>query len=258
MRWEPILVYGHWLTTSQEENVNSWLPLREAYLKELMSHEGRGYDPPERCPDCSVSPAIYQCKGCFGRELVCKDCIVKRHKLLPFHRIQVKCISLNVELESTDNNFSDCQQWNGSFFESVSLKSVGLVIQLNHRGQRTCSNPEANTGGAFTIIDLDAIHSISLNFCACGYGSQSRYIQLLRAGLFPVTSEHPRAAITFRTLELFELLSYESKVSAYEYHRTLLRLTDNTGMKTPSVRYINYVNMLTFPLLLSLGSLCLI
>lgn len=110
-------------------------------------------------------------------------------------------------------------------------------MQLNHWGRHTCSNPEANAGEAFTVIDLDAIHSISINFCACGHGTQSRYVQLLRAGLFPVTSEHPRAAITFRTLEVFELLSYESKVSAYEYYRTLSRLTDNTGMKTSPVRH---------------------
>lgn len=110
-------------------------------------------------------------------------------------------------------------------------------MQLNHRGKHAmCPNPEGNTGEAFTVIDLDAIHHISVNFCACGYGAQSRYVQLLRAGLFPVTSEHPRAAITFRTLEHFELLSYESKVSAYEYYRTLSRLTDNTGMQTPPVR----------------------
>jgi hypothetical protein len=108
-------------------------------------------------------------------------------------------------------------------------------MQLNHRGRHACPNPEANAGEAFTVIDLDTIHSISVNFCACGRGSQSRYVQLLRARLFPVTSEHPRAAITFRTLELFELLSYESKVSAYEYYKTISRLTDNTGMKTPPV-----------------------
>lgn len=117
-------------------------------------------------------------------------------------------------------------------------------MQLNHRGRHTCFNPEANAGEAFTVIDLDAIHSISLNFCACGYGTQSRYVQLLRAGLFPVSSEHPRAAITFRTLELFELLSYESKLSAYEYYRTLSRLTDNTGMRTPPVSHMNHIPIL--------------
>ncbi len=69
-------------------------------------------------------------------------------------------------------------------------------------------------------------------------------MQLLRAGLFPVTSEHPQAATTFRTLELFELLSYKSKVSAYEYYQMLSRLTDNTGMKTPPVRHMNHVPIL--------------
>ncbi|KAM6493722.1 hypothetical protein JOM56_010083 [Amanita muscaria] len=201
------------------QNSVSWLPLRETYLEELVNHEGRGYNPPEWCQNCSDSAAIYRCQSCFRRELVCKECIVEGHKHLLFHRIQ---------------------QWNGSFFVSVSLRSLGLIIQLNHRGQHLCSNPEANTGDVFTVIDLDGIHSVSVNFCACGYRTQSRYVQLLRTGLFPVTSEHPQAAITFRTLELFELLSYESKVSAFEYYRTLSRLTDNTGMKAPPDRYASF------------------
>ena len=126
------------------------------------------------------------------------------------------------------------QQWNGKYFIPTSLKALGLSIQLNHRGQSRCPNPE--TCALFTIIDVDAIHGIRVDFCACGHGAQSRHVQLLRAGLFPVTSEDPKMAITFRTLELFEILSYESKVSIFEYHCTLMRLTDNTGMNKPPVR----------------------
>ncbi|KAF8337834.1 hypothetical protein F5887DRAFT_890334 [Amanita rubescens] len=188
---------------------------REAYLEEMINHEGRGYNPPDQCPDCCNGLAIYQCRqDCFGQDLLCQACIVHRHALLPFHRVR---------------------QWNGKHFIPTSLKALGLSIQLNHRGQSRCLNPE--TCALFTVIDVDAIHSVRVNFCACGHGAQSCHVQLLRAGLFPVTSEDPKTAITFRTLELFEILSYESKVSIFEYHHTLMRLTDNTGMNKPPDRY---------------------
>ena len=106
---------------------------------------------------------------------------------------------------------------------------------MNHRGRSGCPNPQICDH--FTIIDVNAIHSVQLKFCACGQGTQSHYVQLLRAGLFPVTNEDPKTAITFQTLKLYEILSYESKVSVFEYHRTLTRLTDNTGISTPPVRF---------------------
>jgi CxC2 like cysteine cluster associated with KDZ transposases len=39
----------------------------------------------------------------------------------------------------------------------------------------------------------------------------------------------------FHTLETFELLSYVSKVSPFEYYQVLSRLTDNTGFNVPNV-----------------------
>lgn len=107
-------------------------------------------------------------------------------------------------------------------------------MQLNHCGQSRCSNPEISQ---FTVVDVNAIHTIQVKFCACGQGTQSRYIQLLRAGLFPVTSEDPKTAITFQTLKLYEILSYESKVLVFEFHRTLTRLTDNTGLSALPVSF---------------------
>lgn len=116
------------------------------------------------------------------------------------------------------------------------LKALGLSVQLNHRGWSCCPNPEICT--QFTVINVDAIHSIQVNFCVCGQGTQSRHIQLLCVGLFPITSEDPKTAVTFWTLELFEILSYESKVSIFEYHHMLTHLTDNMGISRPPVTLI--------------------
>lgn len=128
------------------------------------------------------------------------------------------------------DHLTEEQQWNGWHFVSTSLNTLGLSLHLNHWGCLQCPNPE--TCANFTIIDIDAVHSIQVNFCACGHGAQSCHIQLLRAGLFPATSKDPKMAITFCTLEL-----YESKVSIYEYHCTVMCLMDNTRMNTLPVRF---------------------
>jgi hypothetical protein len=79
------------------------------------------------------------------------------------------------------------------------------------------------------------IHTVNLDFCACGASLQSKTVQLLRSRLFPATVDNPRTAVTFRAMELFELLSYVSKVSAFEFYQSLSRLTDNTGINVPKV-----------------------
>jgi hypothetical protein len=47
---------------------------------------------------------------------------------------------------------------------------------------------------------------------------------------------NPKTAATFRVLEFFELLQYESKLSTYEFYQTISRLTDNTGLCELKVR----------------------
>ncbi|KAK0430925.1 hypothetical protein EV421DRAFT_1721040, partial [Armillaria borealis] len=48
---------------------------------------------------------------------------------------------------------------------------------------------------------------------------------------FPATVEIPRTAVTFAALQQFQMLSFMSKISAYEYYHTLARLSDNTGVQ---------------------------
>lgn len=105
---------------------------------------------------------------------------------------------------------------------------MGLRIQLGHSDLRACPLPQAAYGDDFTIIDSDGIHVVALDYCGC-QNSNSKHVQLLRARLFPSTIIDPRTAATFRTLETFQMLSFTSKISAYEFYRSLARRTDNTG-----------------------------
>jgi hypothetical protein len=111
------------------------------------------------------------------------------------------------------------------------LKKLGLRIQLGHPDGLPCLLPCTAFNNDFTIIDSDGIHDVALDYCGCHH-ALPKTIQLLRARLFPSTIVDPKTAASFRVLETFQMLSFTSKVSGYEYYRSLERRTDNTGSVT--------------------------
>jgi hypothetical protein len=129
------------------------------------------------------------------------------------------------------------QKWNGIYFEKTSLRELGLRKQLNHPPGERCLNPIRCAEDGFWVIDTSGLHNIAVDFCGCGKDDQRYTIQLLRSRLYPATVTQPHSAATFEVLKFFELLSYESKCSAFEIYQTLSRLTDNTGTNKPNVRF---------------------
>ncbi|KAG1792970.1 uncharacterized protein HD556DRAFT_1432424 [Suillus plorans] len=103
--------------------------------------------------------------------------------------------------------------WNGKFFESVALKTLGLRVQLGHTPGECCYNAQPVSCDKFMVIDVHGIHDVAVDFCGCKT-AQIHYKQLLRVWCI---------------LELFHLLSFESKVSAYKFYHSLARRSDNTG-----------------------------
>ena len=79
------------------------------------------------------------------------------------------------------------------------------------------------------------IHEVSIDFCSCRKSDQHHTVQLLCTNLFSAMIKQPKTAATTRVLELFELLSYKSKASAFEFYNTLSWFTDNTGISPPKV-----------------------
>ena len=81
---------------------------------------------------------------------------------------------------------------------------------------------------------------MGLDYCGCQQ-APPKTVQLLRSRLFPATVTDPKTAATFRVLESFQMLSFTSKVSAYEFYQALARRTDNTGTSTPPVTIFHCV-----------------
>lgn len=114
----------------------------------------------------------------------------------------------------------------------TSLKDLGLRIQLGHQISHHCVNPSTAFNNDFVVISTNGLHRVAVDFCNCEL-AQPRYIQLLRMRLFPSTTIDPKTAATFEVLSLFQLLSFMSKVSAYEFYQTLVRYTNNTVSTAP-------------------------
>ncbi|KAJ7715348.1 hypothetical protein B0H16DRAFT_1339955, partial [Mycena metata] len=178
----------------------------------------------ELCPLCrrdNTAPTI-RCRDCFGDQLICAECCVNKHADNPLHRVE---------------------QWDGTKFGASSLKSLGLRVQLGHPVRTRC--PAAvQLHPDFVVLHTNGIHEVAVDACDC----EDRLLagppweQLLRAGWFPGTDDHPRTCATFACMDLFVLSTQQSKTTIYDFYKTLEKLTDNSGGKVP-YRYPVFLRM---------------
>ncbi|KII90687.1 hypothetical protein PLICRDRAFT_61446, partial [Plicaturopsis crispa FD-325 SS-3] len=192
-----------------------FLEYEALFLAELIRHEGRGEYTDGTCSLCGGQGASARCLDCLDHGMICSSCMVSVHRRTPFHHIE---------------------KWNGSFFVRSSLKELGLRIQLGHPVGEECINPETAFGDDFVVLDVDSIHEVHLDYCACE-SAQPRHVQLLRMRLFPATVVNPKTAATFGLLKHFDLVNLEGKTTAFGFYQALAHRTDNTGIYTPKDRY---------------------
>ncbi|KAI0038918.1 hypothetical protein FA95DRAFT_1504888, partial [Auriscalpium vulgare] len=205
--------------------INAWLPFRSQFLDEMLRMEGLGdHERLPVCGRCKVKDGEIRCASCMTGEHFCSNCVVLEHERLPFHRIE---------------------RWNGQYFEKHTLCAAGQRLQLGHGG-RTCPHPLIKPT-PMTIIDISGVHEVYVDFCECGIiGAAHHFVQLLRASLWPATIERPQTAITLRTLKTFHALNLQSKLNAYDFWCSLVRLTDGIGTRPPKYRYREFIRVARF------------
>ncbi|KAF7311821.1 CxC2 domain-containing protein [Mycena indigotica] len=200
--------------------LRTWmLKHRDEYLRLMLWHEGRGASLPS-CPDCQENEPVYRCRDCFGGAMRCGSCCVRAHRENPFHTIEF---------------------WNGTCFVRHSLKSLGLRIQLGHPPLQECDRPNPARDD-FVLLHCGGIHNISVDFCGCHLSSDPCYIQLLRVGMFPASTDTPRTCATFSCLDQYHSLTLQGKITGYDYYKSLEGLTNATGLKPPD-RYQVFLRM---------------
>ncbi|KAG2128024.1 uncharacterized protein EDB93DRAFT_1243611 [Suillus bovinus] len=186
-----------------------WRKHRDLFLHEMICLKGGcSQAGTQSCLGCNCPSPEYRCDDCLGSELYCSSCILLAHVRHPLH-----CL----------------QKWNGQYFEKISLKTLGLHIQLGHTTDERCLNPHRAFKDDFVIIDTHGIHKVSLDFCDCAI-AESHVQQLLRISWFPSTTSDPKTTATFHVLEQYHILLFESKVSMYKFYHALRQMSNNTGL----------------------------
>ncbi|KAI6037476.1 hypothetical protein EDC04DRAFT_2604711 [Pisolithus marmoratus] len=199
------------LPRGQDTSLAEWVPYREIYLSVLHDMEA----PPN--PRASLVQHVLH----------------RSPSVNPFHKIE---------------------KWAGTFFEDYSLRLVGFNMHLGHGG-KPCPHggypgcnispsmedewEDMDTAGhpphlarpeghsCLTIVNVNGVHYCDVWYCNCD-GAEGSQLQLLRAGLFPVTMRDCKTSFTFHVLDDFLQDNVECGTSAMNYYSKIQRMTSST------------------------------
>jgi hypothetical protein len=76
------------------------------------------------------------------------------------------------------------------------------------------------------IVHTNGFHHLPVHLCECS-NAPPKDIQLLKAGLYPITSAQTQTVFTFQVLKHFHLLKVDAHLAVEQYCDTLRRLTDD-------------------------------
>ncbi|KAJ7135064.1 hypothetical protein C8R43DRAFT_860264, partial [Mycena crocata] len=150
----------------------------------------------------------YCCEDCFASHLLCRHCIVNRHRDEPLHVLQ---------------------KWQDGYFQPRTLKGIepGLHFQIGHPPGEECDFRDGPK--KFVVIDNNAIHELAVDLCGC-IRAASPIDQLLNIGSFPATVKEPETVATLSVLCCFHTLNLQGRVPAYDFYNALEVLSDRAGM----------------------------
>ncbi|KAJ3722200.1 hypothetical protein C8R42DRAFT_641636 [Lentinula raphanica] len=168
---------------TSDQPLLAWRRMADDYLSEMIRNESRGDGNVETCFRCRKSSTdhvpLFCCMDCFPEDL----------------------------------------RWNGNFFQRVSLKTIGVVVQLGHNARTYCSCPNQLLAGEW-------------------------WQQLLRRRWFLATHIDPQTAATYQVMNMFHVLTLQGKVTMYDFYAGLEKMTDNAGLVTLPDRYRSFSRMI--------------
>ena len=111
------------------------------------------------------------------------------------------------------------------------LAALGLTVQLGHFPGAPCLYPIPGPVD-FMVLHTNGWHPVNIAYCQCNQATRpgTQIQQLLRYELYPATTGDPTTCATFRALEMYHILTLQSKITVYDYYLSMNNLTDNTGV----------------------------
>lgn len=215
---------------------------------------------------CGNRTGTIQCIECNPNELQCPSCTIKGHQFQPFHRIEQWRRGRFHSIQLQDLGYVYHLAHDGT--RCPSMLCVGRARQAaspspDHaesprpdsptpdpsasgtaptpppEPSAPSAPPEPNNGYSIQVAHVNGFHSITVGYCGCA-SAPPKFVQLLRARIFPGSLVLPRTAYSIAMLDHFHKLTKEAATTAYDYLKLLCRLTDNNfahKLKN-TVRYI--------------------
>jgi hypothetical protein len=175
---------------------------------------------------CGQPDPVYRCRDCHVHRMVCQECLLDRHSDEPLHVIEV---GIRIIYEVRRLTTPCLQVWALNQFQRTSLSTLGLRMQLGHAPCTRC--PLAHPANKdFIVMHHNGVHHVSLDFCGCN-PEHEPFQQLLAISWYPATPIEPKTCATFTVLRLFHISNLQAKVTAYDFYKSLIHLTDATGLR---------------------------
>jgi len=132
------------------------------------------------------------------------------------------------------------QHWINNKFVQISLKELGLKLQLNHTSMSCTVLIPCHS--ELLVLHTNGIHEVAIQFCGCT-SAIPQHLQLLRQGLYPASQITVRTCASFELLKQLHMYALTTKASTYDFYRALECLTTNTGISPPKFRLCALMRM---------------
>ncbi|KAJ7178679.1 hypothetical protein C8R43DRAFT_1118051 [Mycena crocata] len=212
---------------NSDDPMKTWRENIQVFLDALLWHDGLGddLDAPKLC--CALCKAEYGTPDRNAEKENEDDdeptvCLFKCR--IPLHVLE---------------------EWNGNFWDKVTLKSLNYVYQLGHGGG-PCLFPDPKIR-SMTVLSHPYIHQIHFRYCSCKKSDHADPLhQLLRNGWYPATLTDPATCATFTTLDTFRLQNVVGNMNVHDFIGAMERQTNSMGScglnKVPH-RYKEFMRM---------------
>jgi hypothetical protein len=120
---------------------------------------------------------------------------------------------------------------------------LGATYQLGHAPGVDCDVP--STPVPLTLFDISGAQTVKIKYCFCKNNglqkAENRRVQLLRIRWFPASWTKPGTVFTFRLLDFLHKLQTQSKINLFDFHASLVSITESAGLGPSIVRPCFYV-----------------
>ncbi|XP_063442474.1 uncharacterized protein LOC134722776 [Mytilus trossulus] len=163
----------------KEQRLHDWSTIRDDMYEAFISTEAPST---VSCHECNKEAQLFKCIDCTPWEMVCEDCLYRRHQYPHLHMFEA---------------------WRNEAFVGAVLKTPSWILSSH-------SDCDSNYFKSIVIIDVKGRqHKRNIQFCKC----EPEAVTLVKYRLWPSTTKFPKLAFDMELLKWLYGLLIECHVS---------------------------------------------